>query len=212
MIALNSAPVASAHQRTGHQGQPMTVGGHHDHRGALDDELRAVEVVARVFTGDRKLRAGDEVAQALAGQRHRSAAGRFRQRRKVLARQRLHLRLEAIGSHLHVRAVLLDPHVGVGQRLDDLEQFLGRQRQRSTARDGRVAGASQTDLEIGRQQTHLAHRPLRAARWPEWEWCSCVRRCPGNTAVRAAGRSSGQPVPCSAVLALVVAGLVFYRS
>ena len=140
MIALNSAPTASlaaalvtSARRCPSVATMIIVL-------ALDDELRAIQVVARVLTGDRKLRAARSArARPCAATAHRSATGRFRQRREILARQRLHPRLETIGRHLHVRAVLFDPHIGVGQRLHDLEQLLRRQRQRSTARDRRLA-------------------------------------------------------------------------
>jgi hypothetical protein len=59
-----------------------------------------------------------------------NARRRLRQRREVLARQRLHPRVEAIGRDLHAVLVLLDPDVGLRQRLDDLVELLGRQRQR----------------------------------------------------------------------------------
>ncbi len=178
----------------------MAVGRHQAHRVRPQDEQRAVEEVARVFAGDRKLRLRDHLLQHVARQRRAVGAGAVRQRRKVLARQRLHARVEPIGRDLDAALVFLDPDVGLGQRLDDLVELLRRQRQRSaSSTTDAVTRAAQPDLEIGREQLHLARRRLRSARSRGSESCSCARRCPGRVAVRAADRSCGRPVPCGVI-------------
>ena len=82
------------------------------------------------------------------------AAG-FRQRRKILARQRLHPRVEPIGRDLHAALVLGDANVGFRQRLDDLVKLFRRQRQRAGLGHRRRAFAAQADFEIGREKAHL---------------------------------------------------------
>ncbi len=139
----------------------MAVGRHQAHRVGLQHEQRAVQEVARVLAGDRELRLRDHLLAA-----RRAAASRctlplrLGQRREIVARQRLHARVEPIGGDLHAALVLFDAHVGFRQRLDDLEELLRRQRQRAALGDRRLAPAPKADLEIRREQLHLVARRL----------------------------------------------------
>ena len=137
------------------QRQTMAVGRHQRQALRLEHELRAVEKEPRVLAGDRELRLGHHLAHGRARQRRARLAAHVRQRREVLARQRLHPRVEPVRRDLDAVLVLLDPDVGLRQRLDDLVELLRRQRQRSALRDRRRAAAAQRDFEIGRQHPHL---------------------------------------------------------
>ena len=98
----------------------------------LQHEERAVQEVAGVLARDGELRAWPSSPQdgragsvsARACPPSRGSVG------KSSARQRLHPRIEAIGGNFDAALVLLDPDVGLGQRLDDLVELLRRQRQR----------------------------------------------------------------------------------
>ena len=133
----------------------MSVGRHQAHAVRLEDEQRAVQVIPRVLAGDREHGLGDHLLDRLARQRRDQLADDG-QLRKVVSRQRREVRLEALGSNRHARPVLLDANVGLGQRLDDLEQLLGRQRQRARLGQAlRHAGTAQAYVEIGRNQLDL---------------------------------------------------------
>src|SRR5207253_1033608 len=138
-----------------HERQPVPIGGHQAHRIRPQHEERAVEKEPRVFAGNRKLRLADHLAQRFARQRRTRGTGRFRQRRKIFTRQRLHPRVEFVGGDLHAVLDFLDSNVGFGKRLDDLVKLLRRERERAALRNRRVAAAAQRDLEIGRQHADL---------------------------------------------------------
>ena len=146
----------------------MAVGRDEAHRVGMQDEQRAVEEIPRVFPGDRKLRFRDHLAHDVTRQRRGIRPRRFRQRRKILARQRLHARVEPIRRDLHASLVFLDPHVGFGKRLDDLVQLLCRKGQRAAFRHGGGAFAPQPDLEVCGKQFHLValrlHEDIRENR------------------------------------------------
>src|SRR6185436_1979453 len=89
------------------------------------------------------------------GQLNRRAATSFRKRWKVLARQRLHSRIEAIGSHFDAALVFDNLDVCFRQRLDDLVELLCRKRERTTFGDSRMASTAKSHLEIRREQLHL---------------------------------------------------------
>ena len=156
-IALTSSASLPAlpSRVTRDQRQTMTVGGDQAHRIRAKHEQRAVQKIARVFAGDRKLRLRDHFLERRARQRRARCAARLGQRRKILARQRLHPRVEPIGRDLHAAFVLGDANVGLRQRLDDLVELLRRQRQRSALCDRRRAFAAQANFEIGGKKTHL---------------------------------------------------------
>ena len=120
-----------------------------------DHEQRAVQEVPRVFARDGELRLRHHLAKRRAAERDRSLAGGLGNGGEVLARQRLHARLEAIGRDLHAALVLLDPDVGLRKLLDDLEQLLRRQRERSAGGDRGRASAPQPDLEVGGGHAHV---------------------------------------------------------
>ncbi len=144
--------------RDRNQRQPVTVGGHQAHRIGLQDEQRAIEEIPGVLPGDRKLRFADHLLQHVARERRRAVAGRFRQGGEVVARQRLHARVEAIRGHLDAVSVLLDPDVGFRQRLEDLVELLRRQGERARLGNRRVAPAPQPDLEIRREEPYFPVR------------------------------------------------------
>ncbi len=133
----------------------MAVGGDEAHRVGPQHELRAVQKVARVLAGDRELRLRDHFLERSARQRRARRTARVWQRRKILARQRLHPRIEAVGRDLHAALVLRDADVGFRQRLHDLEKLLRGQRERAAFGDRRRALAAQSDLEIGREKAHF---------------------------------------------------------
>ena len=137
------------------QRQAMAVGRDQAHLLGLEHEQRAVEEIPRVLAGDRKLRLGDHFLHGVALERRGRRAARFRQRRKILARQRLHARVEAVGRDLHAALVLGDADVGFRQRLHDLVELLGRQRQRPGLRDRGRALTAQADFEIGGKKADL---------------------------------------------------------
>jgi hypothetical protein len=133
----------------------VAVGRDEAHPIGAQDEEGAVQEIPRVFAGDRELRLRDHLFHHVARQGGGERARGVRQRREVFPRQRLHPRVEPIGRHLHAVLVLLDPDVGLGQRLDDLVELLRRQRQGAALADRRRTAAAQPDLEIGRQKLHL---------------------------------------------------------
>ena len=137
------------------QRQAMPVGRHERQALRLQHELGAVEEIPRVLTGDRELRLRDHLAHGRARQRRPRLAAHIRQRRKILARQRLHPRVETVRRDLDAVLVLLDPDVRFRQRLDDLVELLRRQRQRAAFGDRRLTPAAQRDFEIGRQHPHF---------------------------------------------------------
>ena len=135
----------------------MTVGGDQAHRVRPQHELRAVQEIPRVFAGDRKLRLRDHLLQRCTRQRRASrsppASGR---RREILARQRLHPRIESIRRHLH--AALVFARCGCrfpAAHLTISYSFLAGSVSDSALSDRRLAFAAQRDLEIGREQAHL---------------------------------------------------------
>ena len=71
-------------------GEPMAVGGDERQTLRLEDELRAVEEVARILAGNCKLRLGNHLLQSGPRQRRPCRAAHVRERRKVFPRQRLH--------------------------------------------------------------------------------------------------------------------------
>jgi hypothetical protein len=72
---------------------------------------------------------------------------------EVAHRHRRHLRLEAIGRHGDVVAVLRARlHVAVGQRPHDLVELLRRERDGSRFLDGGFTAARQRHLDIGGEQ------------------------------------------------------------
>jgi hypothetical protein len=75
-------------------------------------------------------------------------AARLRQGREILARKRLHPRVESIRRNLDAVLVLFDPDVRFRKRLDDFVQLLRRQRERSAFGDGGLTPASQSNFEI----------------------------------------------------------------
>ena len=81
----------------------------------LQHELRAVQEIPRVFSGDRELRLRDHLLDRRSRQRRACRAADIRQRRKVFARQRLHPRVEPIGRDFHAVLVLFDSNVCLGQ-------------------------------------------------------------------------------------------------
>ena len=132
----------------------MAVGGDETHRVGTQHEERAVQEKPRVFTGDRELCLVHHLAQRRTRQLRADGAARFRERREIFARKRLHPRVEPIRRDLHAAFVLGDADVRFGKRFDDLEKLLRRQRQRSALGNRRVALAAQADLEIGGKKTH----------------------------------------------------------
>ena len=108
----------------------------------------------------------------------------------------LEARLEALGRDLDAALVLLDADVGVRQRLDDLEELLGGQRQRPGLGDLGLAPALAGRLRDRWPPAGPRCPWRRSGRWRGWESCSCARRCPGRTAVRAADPPCGRRVPC----------------
>ena len=153
---LTTCPCLGALPWHRHERQPVAVGRHQAHRVGPQDEQRAVEEIARVLAGDRELRLPDHLLAARRGRASRWRRRRLGQRRKVLARQRLHPRIEPIGGDLHAVLVFLDPDVGLRQRLDDLVELLRRQRQRPALGHRRVTPAAQAHLQIGRQELDFA--------------------------------------------------------
>ena len=139
----------------GHEREAMAVRRDEAHFIAAKNEERAVEEIPRVLTGDRKLRLLDHLLDGIPAERRADSPARFRHRRKILAGKRLHPRIETIGRNLDAVLVLLDPHVRFRQRLHDLVEFLRRQRDRSTPGDRRRARASQSNLQVGREQLDL---------------------------------------------------------
>ena len=125
------------------------------HRVAAQDEQRAIEEIAGVFAGNRKLRLGDHLLERGSRKHHRRSAAALRQRRKILARQRLHPRVEAVGGHLDATLFFGDANVRFRQRLHDLVEFFCRQRERSAFRNRRCAFTAKADFEIGGQKFHF---------------------------------------------------------
>jgi hypothetical protein len=148
--------VALAGPRRRGQRQAVSVGGDHRHAVGLDHEQGAVQVVAGVFTRDRKLRLGDELTQRR--RRHGGGIGQVGRGRcrKVADRHRRHLRFESIRRHGHVIAVLrrTELHVAIGQRSHDLVQLLGRERDGARLFHGRFAAARERHLDVGREQAN----------------------------------------------------------
>ena len=196
-IALFSSASFSAlpSRVDGDQRQAMAVGGDQAHRVGPQHEQRAVQEIPRVFAGDRKLRLRDHLLDGAARQRRARRAAGFGQRRKILARQRLHPRVEPIGGDLHAALVFGDADVGVGQRLDDLVELLRRQRQRSGLRRPSPRTCCAGRLRDRWQESGPRRLSLPSARSRESESCSCARRFPGKVAVLAEGRSCGRQVP-----------------
>ena len=137
------------------QGQPVAIGRDEGHRVRLQDEERAIQKIAGVFAGDGELRLRHHLLDDIPRQLGAERATRLRQRRKVLARQRLHPRVETIGSDLDAVLVFLDSNVGVWQRLHDLVELLCRQRQSTALRDRRGTPTAQSNLEVGGEELHL---------------------------------------------------------
>ena len=148
--------VASVPLRGG-QRQAVAVGCDQAHRAGLEHEQRAVQKIARVLPRDRELRLHHHAPQGLPSHRLRTVSAGIRQRRKILSGQSLHPGIETVRRHVDgtVRS-RLEPDLRVRQRPDNLEQLLGRNRQRPGAGDRRLALAPQPDFEIGRQQAHAA--------------------------------------------------------
>ena len=141
--------------RHGNQRQAVPVGRYQAHRiGSLDEQC-AVQKISGVFAGDRELGLRHHVLQHIPWKRGGVFTTAVRQRRKVFARQGLHPRVEPIGGDLDAVLVLFDPDVSVRQRLDDLVELLGRQRQRARLGDRRRTAASQADFQIRREQLDL---------------------------------------------------------
>jgi hypothetical protein len=108
--------------------QAVPIRRHQAHRVGAQDEQGAVEEVAGVLSGNRKLCPRHHLAKRITRERRAAGAGRLRKRRKIFARQRLHPGVEAIGRHLDAVLVFLDADVGFRQRLQDFVELLRRQR------------------------------------------------------------------------------------
>ena len=139
--------------RYGHQRKTMAVGCNEAHLVGTQHEQRPVEKIPGVLAGNRKLCFRDHLLDGGSRKRRRRRGACFRQRREVLARQRLHPRVEPIGRHLHAAFVFGDANVRFGQRLDNLVKFFRRQRERSALRDRCCALAAQRHFEIGGEKT-----------------------------------------------------------
>ena len=89
-MALTSSPLPPCLAVGVHQGQAVAVGGDKRHLLGLQHEQRAIEVVARVLAGDRKLRLGNHLRErGTLDDGLRDARG-FGDGREVFARQRRH--------------------------------------------------------------------------------------------------------------------------
>ena len=134
----------------------MTVGGDQAHRLRSEHELRTVQEEPGVLARNRKLRFGHHLLQRRARERRRRGPATLRQAREIFFRQRLHPRVEAIGSHFDAALVLRDADIGIRKGLDDLVQFFGRQRERSRFAHRCGTFAAQPDFEIGCEKADLA--------------------------------------------------------
>ena len=148
--------VSGSSRGTAHQRQAVPVSRHERHLVRLQHQQRAIQVVARVLAGNRKLRLRDHVAQRFAGKRRVHRAGALREGRKIVARHGRHPRIEPLGRDLYPRLVLLDPDVGLRQRLHDLVELLCGQRQRPALGNRGLAPTSQSDFEIRCRKPYLA--------------------------------------------------------
>jgi hypothetical protein len=137
----------------------MPIGRDQAHGIRLQHEQRPVQEVPRVLSGNGKLRFRHHFPETRSRHRGDLGAGGFGQRGEVFARQRLHAGIEAVGRDFHRALLFSDPHVGLGQRLDDLVELLGRQRERAALGHRRSALAAQTNFEISREKLDLL--PLR---------------------------------------------------
>jgi hypothetical protein len=136
----------------------MAIGCHEAQRVRTKDEKCAIEKIAGVFTSDGELGLRDHLPERFPRKHRAVSTSRIRKAGKILSRQRLHPRVEAICRNLDAVLVFLDPYVGLGQRLDDLEQLLRRQRERSPFGDRGRALAPKPDLQIRREQLDLVTR------------------------------------------------------
>ena len=158
--------------RHGDQRETMSVGRDETHAVGTEDEQRAVEEIPRVFSGNRERRLRDHFLDRGArqrGSRRATTTAVLGERGEVLARQRLHSRVESIGGDLHAALVLGDPYVsGLRQRLHDLVELLGWQRQRAALRDGCRASTPQSHFQVGREKPDLitfgSHQDIRENR------------------------------------------------
>ncbi len=140
------------------QRETVAVGGHERHRVGLEDELGAVQVVARVFAGDRKLRLGDHLRERLA-----LDAWPWRRRRPRGGSENLPcgsvgiFELNWPPEIRDGRAALFefDVHVAVRQRPNHFVKLLRRQRDRAWLAHGRFAAAAQGNFEVRGQQRHF---------------------------------------------------------
>ena len=155
LAVLHVAALLALLARHGDEREAMAVGRHQAHRIGPQHQERAVEEVARVLSRDRELRLRHHLLDDVARERRDDLAAGVGQRREILARQRLHARVESIGGHLHAAFVLFDAHVRFRQRLHDLVQLLRRECQRTALGDRRSALAPEADLEIRREKLHL---------------------------------------------------------
>ena len=155
MTRSSSGAPGAAVARRGDQRQAMPVGGDHAHFLRPQHQQRAVQEVARVLAGDGELGLRDHLPGDVARQDGVAGPRAVRHGREVVPRHGLQARFEPVGRDLDAVLVLLDEDVGVRQRLDDLEELLGRQGQRARLLDLGRAAALEPDLEVGRRQAHL---------------------------------------------------------
>ena len=181
----------------GDERQAVPVGRDHAHRVVTQHEQGAVQEVARVLTGNRKLRLRDHLAQRLAvDSPPRRSVDRIGHRGKVVLRQRLHPRLEAVRRHLDGSDLLFfDADVRFRKLLHDSRRTSSpaasaHRASRRTRRSVRADPPRDPSPSASGRR-----RWLRAARSPEWEWCSCARQSPETAGAPSGGRSFGRQVP-----------------
>ena len=120
-----------------------------------ENEFRTVQEVAGVLSRNRILRLRDHLPDCSSRQRRACGSTDIRQRREVLARQRLHARIKSVRSYFDAVAILFDSNIGLGKSFHDFVELLRRERQRPALCHSRLATASQCDLEVGREHANL---------------------------------------------------------
>jgi hypothetical protein len=156
-------PLAGLADRLCRVRKPMAVGRHRLELPVLDDEQHAVEVVANVLLGHRVLDEQEEGAQPGLRQPVGGRAGRFREPRKVLRRERLQAEAALARLHLDLVRLRIQSDGGVfGQRAQDVHELAGRNRHLLVA--GRLVGErelrSHLDFQVGGDELELLSRTL----------------------------------------------------
>jgi hypothetical protein len=173
--------------------EAVTVGGDRAQHGAVAGvegvEEDAVEIIARLFRGDRELRLVDEALE-VAG-REREAVGQIARGeiREIAFGQGLEHEARAPGADLHLAAVAcdLERHLrALGELAHDVVDHMGRHGGGARGRDlGGIVSVTSMSRSVA---LSCSRRPARAgARWRGSESWSAARRRDAHARATATG-------------------------